>query len=182
MEIDFVKLDNYQDRFAFMLLDRIEKLEKQNIELEQELETIKIKIEPKVPKKLNVEIFNYTSTFLYIKFPTKYLLMTTERQKELVDTIFKILAKHFKNIEIHIDVFLYTSSFIQFNISFSTPVYYHDLLPEIHQDIVMYAKDNYQQEFFQEEEMIFAKFSGRIYKDGSFISAHISNALENNPF
>lgn len=181
MEVDFVKIDNYQDRFAFMLLDRIEKLEKHNIELEQQLNTIQTAIQVRLPQKLTVEIFNYTSTFLYIKFPTKYLLMTTEKQKELIENIFRIFLKYFKNIEIHIDVFLYTTSFIQFNISFGHPIHYHHLLPDIYQDISIYAKDNIQ-EFPLEDELIFTKFAGRIYKDGSFICANVNNSLDINPF
>lgn len=166
--MDFVKVDNYQDKFAFMLLERIEQLEKTITTLESQLSEVKEASKKYIPDSdTHLEIFGYTTTFLYFKFPIKYYFVTQDSQKNIITDVLKVLIKCFPRKVMSIDVFLYTTYYIQFNLSFASPVFISDSLPQLHQGLRVFA-DKPELHDFTLPDVILSRYICTVQEDGDF--------------
>lgn len=171
--MDFVRVDNYQDKFAFMLLERIEHLEKTITTLEQQLKEIKDESRKKyTPDPLShLEIFGYTTTFLYFKFPIKYYFVSPESQQNIITEVLKSLIKCFPKTGMSIDVFIYTNYNMQFNVSFDSPIFVTNALPMLHKelyDLRVEDKDNPNNHDFNTTDIVLTRFVCTINKDGDY--------------
>lgn len=166
--MDFVQIDNYQDKFAFMLLERIEHLEKLVTGLECELCELKKSTKKHTPDPdSHLEIFGYTTSFLYFKFPIKYYFVTPESHKQLISDALKILVKCFPSKAISVDVFLYTTYYMQFNVSFDSPVFISDALPILHKELRVLADKPISNDFTA-PDIVLTRYLCTIQKDGHY--------------
>lgn len=175
--MDFVKVDNYQDKFAFMLLDRIEKLESNALEMEKELREMKNKLYAPVPvpKQYNIEIFGLTTAFLYIKFPLKYFITSEEKHKEVIHSVMDIVKEHLPNLPMSVEVFVYTNSYIQFNITFSQPLHLKDILPKLYDQIGPLSINTQMNDFYS-QDVVLVKYVCRVISNGDVV-IHTTNFL-----
>lgn len=166
--MEFVQINNYQDKFALMLLERIEQLEKTVTSLEQQLAQFKDSTQKYIPDpKSYLEIFGYTTTFLYFKFPIKYYFLSPESHKNVITDVLKVLIKCFPNKAISLDVFLYTTYQMQFNVSFDSPIFISDVLPTLHKELSVFADKPHNHDFTA-PDIVLTRYLCNINTDGTY--------------